>query len=97
VGRREGFTTVLPEERQTVDDGSMVCRFFCAKGGAMKNNRPLVYEAFIGCKVRPAERQALEALAQRSQRSMSEEIRALIIREAQRDLRHAEDFGGDAA
>lgn len=51
-----------------------------------KNNRPLVFNGYIGFKARLEERQALEVLAQRERQSLSETIRQLILREAQRDL-----------
>jgi hypothetical protein len=67
-------------------------RFFFAR-----KRRCIVVEfpAFIGFRVRPEERQALEVLAQRDQRSLSETIRQLILREACRDMVEPKECSGE--
>ena len=65
---------------------SMVAVFFCAKGTWMKNHRPVVYDGFVGLKVRLEEREALEVLAEREQLTISALVRRLIEQAAKRDL-----------
>jgi hypothetical protein len=44
------------------------------------------FSEFIGIRVRPTDREALEELASRERMTLSEVIRHLILREARRDL-----------
>jgi hypothetical protein len=69
--------------------------FLVARGEAIMRKR-LNFPAFIGGYVRPSERDALLDMATRDQMTISEKIRELIRREAQRSLVHEQECYGES-